>query len=471
MRRSELIIFPMPGISHLIPMVEMAKLIARRDDRFSISFLIVSHPPDKQVNSYLDSLDRSSDIFVNNRITFLELPELEKPLERSSRRFIENVVEGYSPIIKQIIKEKVSGTDRPACGIIVDMFCTGIIDVANDLNVPAYVLYTSSASSLALLLHFQDLQHKKGVDVTELGGPDTELDIPGFEKPVPGWAVPTVLLDKSVDGGSVGILNQVKRYREAKGIIVNTFTAVESSVIPALSQDPDVPTVYDVGPIVNLNPTSGGDERDWIVAWLDEQPPSSVVFLCFGSIGGFAVDQVKEIAYGLEKSGKRFLWSLRGHDNLDDLLPVGFVDRTAGIGKIIGWAPQIDVLAHRAIGGFVSHCGWNSVMESLWFGVPLGTWPLYAEQQLNAFRLVLELGLAVEIKMDYRWDMRTRTSGVLVNADEIGNGIKKLMDLENEGLRSKVNKMSEEIRKAAGKGGSCYASVDRFIEDVFKNDT
>ncbi|GAB2260218.1 hypothetical protein Droror1_Dr00011073 [Drosera rotundifolia] len=214
------------------------------------------------VNSYLDSLDHSSDIFVNNRITFLELPELEKPLERSSRCFIENVVEGYCPIIKQIIQEKVSETDRSACRIIVDVFYTGIIDVANDLNVPAYLLYTSSASSLALLLHFQDLQHNKGVDLTELGGLDTELDILGFKKLVLSWAVPTVLLDKSVDNSSVGILNQVKRYREAKGIIANTFTAVKSSVIPALSQDPDVPTVYDVGPIVNLNPMSGGDERN-----------------------------------------------------------------------------------------------------------------------------------------------------------------------------------------------------------------
>ena len=69
--------------------------------------------------------------------------------------------------------------------------------------------------------------------------------------------------------------------------------------------------------------------------------------------------------------------------NLEEVLPEGFLDRTMSIGKVIGWAQQVAVLTHSAIGGFVSHCGWNSILESIWYGVPVATWPLYAEQQLN----------------------------------------------------------------------------------------
>ncbi|KAF2293824.1 hypothetical protein GH714_005072 [Hevea brasiliensis] len=167
--------------------------------------------------------------------------------------------------------------------------------------------------------------------------------------------------------------------------------------------------------------------------WLDDQPPSTVVFLCFGSKGSFSQNQVKEIACALEHSGHRFLWSLRrparpgllaspsDYEDPQEVLPEGFLDRTTGIGKVIGWAPQVAVLAHPAVRGFVSHCGWNSILESIWFVVTIATWPLFAEQQFNAFEMVVvELGLAVEIKMDYRND-----SGVIVNCDEIERGIRQ----------------------------------------------
>ena len=93
------------------------------------------------------------------------------------------------------------------------------------------------------------------------------------------------------------------------------------------------------------------------------------------------------------------------------------------------------VLSHPAVGGFVSHCGWNSILESLWAGVPIAAWPMYAEQQTNAFEVVAELGIAVEIKMDYRNDANM-DSQLIVSATEIENGIKSLMmDRNNDEIR------------------------------------
>ena len=129
------------------------------------------------------------------------------------------------------------------------------------------------------------------------------------------------------------------------------------------------------------------------------------------------------------------------------------------------------VLGHAAVGGFVSHCGWNSTLESLWSGVPVAAWPMYAEQQMNAFEMVRELGLAVEIKIDYKRDFKAaENDGVLVTAEEIESGIRQLMDGGDE-IREKVKEMSGKSRAAVIEGGSSYNSLGRFIEDVVKNST
>ncbi|XP_019174295.1 PREDICTED: anthocyanidin 3-O-glucosyltransferase 2-like [Ipomoea nil] len=127
----------------------------------------------------------------------------------------------------------------------------------------------------------------------------------------------------------------------------------------------------------------------------------------------FSRGSSEEIAYALERSGQRFLWALRKppspgsvvlteYTNLEEVLPEGFLERTKSIGKVIGWAPQTAVLAHPAVWGFMSHCGWNSILESIWFGILIATWPMCTDQQANAFQLVRDIGVAVEIKMDYR---------------------------------------------------------------------
>ncbi|MBA0844429.1 hypothetical protein Goarm_001527, partial [Gossypium armourianum] len=145
-----------------------------------------------------------------------------------------------------------------------------------------------------------------------------------------------------------------------------------------------------------------------------------------------------------------------------DMLPEGFMERIQGKGIMIhGWAPQVKILAHEAIGGFVSHCGWNSILESLWFGVPVVTWPMYAEQQLNAFKMVKELGLAIELRLDYE---ELNVSNV-VTANEIKNAVKQVMDDSSE-VRKKTKEMAEIARKAIVNGGSPFLSIQRFIEDM-----
>ncbi|XVF46725.1 hypothetical protein PTKIN_Ptkin03bG0051300 [Pterospermum kingtungense] len=220
-------------------------------------------------------------------------------------------------------------------------------------------------------------------------------------------------------------------------------------------------------------------QREKVMKRLDDQPRSSVVFLCFGSfgLGRFEAPQVKEMALGLEQSRYRFLWSLRAplpvtqndasgivyYKTPEDMLPEGFLERIQDRGMICEWVPQVEVLAHKAIGGFVSHCGWNSILESLWYGVPIVTWPMYAEQQLNAFKMVKELGLVEEMRLDYRHGTID-----IVKADEIEKAVWMVMDGESK-VSKKVKEMSETARKAVEEGGSPFNSIGRLIEDMIGN--
>ncbi|KAL8478185.1 hypothetical protein ACS0TY_030176 [Phlomoides rotata] len=349
-----------------------------------------------------------------------------------------------------------------------------MIDLAKELGAPSYVFFTCGAATLGLMFRLQSLRDDEHQDPSEYENSNAAVSIPAFVHPVPARVLPSPVFDSGN-----GFLDIAKKLREARGIVVNTFLEFEPHAIMSLSSDEKIPPVYPVGPMIQ-DERKESDEREEkgheIIGWLDQQPNDSVVFLCFGTGGCFGGDQVKQIATGLENSGLRFLWSLRKpppkgelgfpmeFENLDEVLPGGFLNRTAGIGKVIGWAPQMAVLSHPAVGGFVSHCGWNSILESVWCGVPMAVWPLAAEQQANAFQLVKELEIAVEIKMDYR-----KNSDVIVGGEKIKKAIKALMDRENE-IRVKVNKLKERSRKVLVEGGSSFNFFGSLIDDIM-NDT
>ncbi|KAA8526164.1 hypothetical protein F0562_007736 [Nyssa sinensis] len=482
MNETEIVFIPSPGVGHLLSTVEMAKLLINRDERLSITVLIMKLPNDSTPTSSASASAYGSD---TSRIRFVHLPtptQVDSEPPKSVMHFVCDFIHSHKTHVRDVVADITRSHSVRLAGVVIDMFCTTMIDVANEFGVPSFVFFTSGAAVLGLMFHLQSLQDNQ--DINEFHDSDAELLVPTFTNPVPAKLLPSVVLDK---GGSCTLFLAIARkFRETKGILVNTFAELESHAIKSLSTlssdgDDNIPPIYPVGPILNIKEGGGGGEvthnnqeqYDAIMSWLDGQPPSSVVFLCFGSMGSFGDNQVKEIAHALESSGHRFLWSLRRpppkgsmdlpHDysNPEDVLPEGFLERTVGkgMGKVIGWAPQAAVLSHPAVGGFVSHCGWNSTLESIWCGVPVATWPLYAEQQMNAFELVRELGLAVELKLDYRRDSFWSSDEVgLLTAEEIESGIRQVM-IDGE-IRKKVKEMKEKSRVAMMEGGSSYIPWD-----------
>ncbi|KAL9267882.1 UDP-glycosyltransferase 71A15-like protein [Drosera capensis] len=477
----ELVFIPIPMMGHLTPMVELARRLIDRDDRISISVLIMKSQM-SQIDSYVQALQAEASAHEHSRIDIIQLPDPEgPPLDITNpSTYMYELVDAYTPTIKVVLENSLKSNPVRLAGIVLDMLCPSLIPVAEELNLPSYVFFSAGISVLNLLLHLHSQRECGALNTTEIiCNPDTEIQIPGFKNPVPGKVVPRVLLDNS-DGGRS--LELGKAYRRSSGIIINAYMELQPTALEALTQDDKLPPIYPVGPIVDLNPRNEGGpqgNKERIMQWLDDQPPKSVVFLCFGSGGSFSEEQIMEIAQGLEQSGHRFLWALRrpeidgmkqglarDYEDFTHVLPKGFCHRTAQLGRVTGWAPQVAVLSHPAAGGFVSHVGWNSTMESLWCGVPIAAWPMYAEQHLNAFVLVKELELAIDIKMDFG---QTESSG-LVKADEIDKAIRELMNMENAS-RYKTKETSQISKKALLEGGSSYMELGRFIENVNSNNS
>ncbi|KAI7755465.1 hypothetical protein M8C21_026865 [Ambrosia artemisiifolia] len=471
MKRAEVAIIATPTMGNLLPTIEFAThLTNHHHHHISITILTISIPQWPLMHNYAQSLTPT------DHIRFIPLPPPDTPPPTHYDSLIEYLslyIQYHKPIVQQILENH----PVPLAGFFIDMFCTSMIDVANDLNIPCYLYFASPAAYLAFVLHLTTLPVTESTDSVNKEVEERRLAVPGLINLVPSTAFPLFCNNKKELGYSFFVRHAL-RYKETKGIVVNTFRELEPYALDSLSNNNiGWPPVYPVGPVVdhvgsvNWHPNRSMHEK--IIKWLDEQPDCSVVFLCFGSMGSMNRVQVREIATGLERTGYRFLWSLRepgktdielphDYEKLEDLFPNGFIDRTAHIGLVCGWVSQVSVLAHKAVGGFVSHCGWNSILESISYGVPIATWPLYAEQHLNAFEMVKEVELSVEIRLGKEGD--------LVLADEVERAVRELMDDEDGGeLRKKVKEMSEMSKTALMENGSSFQALENLICNLLSN--
>ena len=279
-------------------------------------------------------------------------------------------------------------------------------------------------------------------------------------------------------------LNMFIHLPRSAGIIVNTFEALEPRAVKTILDglcvlDGPTPPIFCIGPLIAADDRSGGGGGGGgggsgipeCLTWLESQPKRSVLFLCFGSLGLFSEEQLKEIAVGLERSGQRFLWVVRSppskdpsrrflappEPDLNSLLPDGFLDRTKERGLMVkSWAPQVAVLNHASVGGFVTHCGWNSVLEAVCAGVPMVAWPLYAEQRFNRVVLVEEMKLA--------FPMEESEEG-FVTATEVEKRVRELMESEEGNtLRLRIMAMKEAAETAMSDGGSSRTALTKLVK-------
>ncbi|KAK3408858.1 hypothetical protein EUGRSUZ_J01007, partial [Eucalyptus grandis] len=298
-------------------------------------------------------------------------------------------------------------------------------EVAKSHGVPSVVFFVSGAGSSSFLLH-----------VTK----NTCNEFPFGEIFLHDYELAKIIkaAEDSRDAADYRTPQCVER--SSNFILMKTFRELEGKYIDYLSSYSGK-KVVPVGPLVE--DPSNIEDGDSIIEWLDKRDKLSTVFVSFGTEYFLTEKDREEIAHGLELSNVNFLWVIRfpvGESiELEEALPGGFLERVRDRGSVIdGWAAQGKILEHPSIGGFVSHCGWGSVMESMKSGVPIIAMPMQLDQPMNA-RLVEQVGVGLEVKRN--------KSGELERS-EIAKVIKDVVvEKDGDSMRKKTKEMSDSIRK------------------------
>ncbi|MQL82987.1 hypothetical protein Taro_015465 [Colocasia esculenta] len=447
---------PTPGMGHLIPLAEFAKRLVL-DHRFTATFIMPDVPSDAQ-KDFLDALPAA--------ITYIALPPAnldDLPPDVKIETVITLSIARVTPALRDALCELRKSANLVA--LVTDLFGTDGLVTARELGLPAYIFFPSTATALSFFLYLSELDAKTDCEYRDLPEP---VRAPGCI-PIHGRDLLDPVQDRK-DQAYECLLQQTKRYRLADGIVLNSFEHLEPGAIKALqTPEPGKPPIYPVGPLIQTGGSDGGAAGDpaGCLKWLDGQPRGSVLFVSFGSGGTLSSEQMRELALGLEASGQRFLWVARrpcdtvanatyftdeGTNDPLAFLPDGFLERTKEVGLVVpSWAPQVRVLSHSSTGGFLTHCGWNSTLESVTLGVPMIAWPLYAEQRMNAVMLAEDVKAAVR--------PRTREDGV-VGREEVCRVVKALMEgEEGKTLRNRVRELQEGAARTLAEGGSSYRAL------------
>jgi UDP:flavonoid glycosyltransferase YjiC (YdhE family) len=227
------------------------------------------------------------------------------------------------------------------------------------------------------------------------------------------------------------------------------------------------PRIYNIGPLPFLCrhlsdsqfkslSSSLWKEDSKCLQWLDRWEPKSVVYVNYGSITVMTKQHLKEFAWGLANSKHPFLWIVRPDVVMGDsaILSQDFFEETKDRGLLVSWCPQEQVLAHPSIGVFLTHCGWNSILESICGGVPIICWPFFAEQQTNCRYACTTWGIGMEVNHD-------------VKRDEIEELVKEVIEGDKgKAMRQKALEWKKKAVEANDIEGSSYQSFERLIKDA-----
>ncbi|XP_029125049.1 hydroquinone glucosyltransferase-like [Cajanus cajan] len=450
-------VIPAVGFSHLVPVLQFSKRLVELHPHFHVTCIVPS----------LGSIPSASKAILKTlppNINHVFVPPVnlkDLPQETPVILQIHLTMTRSMPSIHKALKSLTLETTLVA--MVVDLLAFEALDFAQEYNMLSYVYFPSSATTLSTHLYLPKLDEETSCEYRNLIDP---IEVPGCV-PFHGRDLYTVAQDRTDPVYKI-LLQRVKRIRYVDGIFVNSFLEMENGPIEALKdEERGYPCVYPVGPIVQSGDDAKGLDLECL-KWLDKQQVGSVLYVSFGSGGTLSKEQMNELACGLELSNHKFLWVVRAPNDTVDVaylgaqndvdplqfLPCGFLNRTKEQGLVIPlWAPQVQVLGHRSVGGFLTHCGWNSTLESVLNGVPLITWPLFAEQRMNAIVLSESLKVGVRPKVNEKG---------LVEREEIVEVIKCLMEGEQgREMRKRMKELKEAAINAIKEDGSSTKNLSQ----------
>ncbi|KAK9072202.1 hypothetical protein SSX86_008634 [Deinandra increscens subsp. villosa] len=288
--------------------------------------------------------------------------------------------------------------------LVVDAFFSFAADMAEETNIPWVAFWTAGACSLSAHL-YTDLIREKCAPLVDGGsaGSDEEIAdlIPGLEPVRPSDLPSGVVLGNLKSPFSIMLHKMGTTLSRATAVPINSFQELDPHVTKNLSSK--LNNFLNIGPfhLISKEKTKTPiklDDEFSCISWLDNQKPSAVAYICFGTVFTPPPHELVELAEALEESKTPFLWSINQKSNKH--FPNGFLERitVSGTGKVVPWAPQDQVLNHVAVGVFVTHGGWNSVLESVGAGVPMICRPFIGDQHINSWMVERVWGIGSRIE-------------------------------------------------------------------------
>ncbi|KAF8407936.1 hypothetical protein HHK36_007076 [Tetracentron sinense] len=447
------VIFPFMAQGHTIPLLHLANLLHRR----SVTVTIFTTPANSP--SILRSLNYKDISIIN--LPFPEnVPGLPSGVESTDKLpsmafFIPFA--NSTKLMQPHFEKALSSLPKVSC-IISDGFFGWTQQSATKFGIPRLVFYGMSNYSMAISKVVTKYRPYLG-----LKSDDEPFDVPCFP-----WVKLTrndlepPFCDPEPKGEySEFVMEQIIATSKSQGLVVNSFHELEPSFHDYWNSEVG-PRAWCVGPVFLAEPQKVEPQKKskW-VQWLDAKLAEgrSVLYVAFGSQADILPEQLREIAIGLEKSKMNFLWVVRSK-GLE--LNVGFEERVKDRGLVVKeWVDQREILGHESVNGFMSHCGWNSVLETICASVPILALPLMAEQHLNARMAVDELGIGLRILAE------NGSVRGFVRSEAVEKMVRELMEGEmGKEVRKKVKEMEKMASGAMEQGGSSWRTLDLLIEDV-----
>jgi len=455
-----------PGMGHLIPNLVLANRLAAHHD-LHVTLLVVTTDSSPAESQLLRPL------LASKLLNLVQIPPPDISSLVDPTTAVVTILSLMMREARPAVRAAISAMSRRPDVLIADLFCTEAWPIADEFKMAKYLYVPSTAWFLALTTYCHVLDKEvdgQYVDQTE------PLMIPGC-KPVRPEDVVDPMLDRN-DQQYREYVRMGIEYSLFDGILLNTWEDLDPTSLQALRDEKALLSVvkvpvYPIGPLTKSVEPAGSKSE--LIKWLDEQPTESVIYVSFGSGGTLSAEQMTELAWGLELSQQRFIWvahppingaadgtfftSGKGSDGTPEYLPYGFLTRTRNVGRVVTtWTPQVEILNHQSLGGFLTHCGWNSTLESIKSGVPMIAWPLYAEQRLNATMLAEELGVALRPAV--------LPAKKVVKRDEVEKLVRGLMEgKEGKVVRDRVKELMLGGEKALSKEGSSYKSMCQVINE------
>ncbi|KAI3844653.1 hypothetical protein MKX03_026755 [Papaver bracteatum] len=444
---------PYPGRGHVNPMMNFCKLlVSKMGENIKISFVVT-----EEWFGFIDSNPRPPQIQLRT-IPNVIPSELVRALDFAG--FVESVFSNVEAPVEQLM-DKLE-LESPVMAIIADTYLALAVNVGNRRNIPVVSLWTMSPSVFSVFYHF-DLFVQNGhfpVDLSERG--DEMIDyIPGI--------TPTRLSDMPTIFDGTGrkafgrVVEAFELVRKAQCVLFTSFHELEAQLAETLMSILPFP-VYSIGPAIPHLPTAvdNSNKPDYYLKWLDAQPKSSVLYVSLGSFLSVSKEQMEEILAGLRDSGVRYLFISRG-DTSGQEGSLSDEEMKSTNSLVVPWCDQLRVLCHSSVGGFWTHCGWNSTLEGVYSGVPMLTFPIFFDQIPNR-KLIVD---------DWKVGMKVTGADKLVTRHEIAKIVEKFMDLDDgneecKDMRRRSNELKESCKKALAEGGSSDNNLNAFIKTILK---